>query len=178
MTYFHGHQRADDDPCEPMPPPGVTLDQLNFFTEQTDRAVRKSLRIFSRRAVAGFIVLFVAAIGNVWFASRVSHNAREAVIKSGDAVAISGCNRDFRTIETLRVLLKTAAAASASQEKKGEISHERGAAAKQFYVSQLKALKLPDCRKSDDILTDNPNKQVAVPEPLYPGSTTADPKAG
>ena len=176
MTYFHGHRREDDDPCEAPPP--VTLEQLEFFTEQTDKAVRKALAKFSRRAVLGFVVLFLASLGNVWYASHISKGARSAVVNSGYAVAIDGCNRDFRSTETLRLLLKSSRALTLQAAKSGNISRDRINESLRFYDSQLEALKLPDCRKSDDVITDDPQASIMIPEPLYPGSPGANPRAG
>lgn len=157
----------------------LTDEQRDLLAREMHRSVRKALHTYTRNAVVGFLILLAVNVF-VWRDSQAlnkeSRNKIEqaskmsdlAVVRSGRAVSIGGCNRDFRTIQTLRGVLKTSKAFNEATAKRGEISPDRLARVKVFYDQQLDALKLPDCTKSSNVLTSDNHPPIHAPEPLHP----------
>lgn len=142
------------------------LDQIGH---ETEHASKKVLKRFRKEAVAGFLIL---ALGLGIGTSANNHTnaaSRVQIVKSGQAVAVSGCNRDFRFASGLRGVLYASRDFQAGALKRGDISRDRYKLAVRFYKTQLQALPLPDCRVAKEILTDDPNAKIVVPQPLYPG---------
>lgn len=130
---------------------------------------RAHLKRYARAALAGFLILAIGIGGAIYSGDVHSNDARKAVVKSGQAVSVAGCNRDFSTITSLRGILIKSAAFQKAQHDKGKISDEDYKASRDFYRDQLAALPLPDCRLAQHTLSDDPNKPVNVPFPRYPG---------
>lgn len=145
----------------------MTSEQLEFFTGQTERAVRKALRVYSRRAIIGFIVLFLAFTANVLYSNHVASSGRDAVINSGNIVAVSGCNRDYRSAQAIRGVLIASKDFTKQAIKRGSLSPSEAIDRLNFYDTQLAKLPLPDCRQSASVLTDNPNVFRIAPHPLW-----------
>lgn len=145
----------------------MTAEQLEFFTAQTERAVYKSLRTYSRRAVIGFALLFAAFTLNVLYSNRIGADARDAVINSGNIVAVSGCNRDFRSAQAVRGVLIASKDFTQQAIKRGTLPPAEAITRLNFYDTQLANLPLPDCRKSASVLTDNPDLSRLAPHPLW-----------
>jgi len=139
-----------------------------------DREVEGALTRYVRGAIVAYVLL-VAALGYALW--RDSHDradrradsiaAREQVVNSGNAVAVQGCNRDFVTTKHLRDVLINAAAFQRAALKRGDISPAQYSRAITYYNSQLAGLPFPDCRHTLHILTDNPQRTVHIPTPLY-----------
>lgn len=151
----------------------MTFEQMEWITEQTETAVRKALRTYSRRATIGFCLLFAAFMGNLLWSNKLSSDARRAVVRSGDLIAVDGCNRDFQDRVAVRGVLIASRDFTKNAYKRLNLTPEELQLRLDFYNARLKELPLPDCRKSDDILTDDPGDAVTVPTPLYPQSTKA-----
>jgi hypothetical protein len=82
------HQRATDpEPSlhQEANKAGLTEDQLAFFTEQTRRAVVKSIRKVRRDSVAGFLVLVLGLAAAVWSFAHDADSARHAKYYDVDA---------------------------------------------------------------------------------------------
>lgn len=163
----HLHRRSDDPVVADQPPTGVTFEQLEFFTEQTERAVRKSLRTYSRRAVVGFILLFAAFMANVLYINKIADDGRHAVIKSGNIVAVDGCNRDYRSAQAVRGVLIASKDFTQQAVRRGTIPPQEALERLNFYNTQLASLPVPDCRRSAKVLTDDPNVALLPPTPLW-----------
>lgn len=149
----------------------MTEEQLAFFTEQTRIISERALKRYQRRAVAGFLILFLASMANILYSNQVSTDAREQVVKSGDIVAVSGCNRDYEDRIAVRSVLVESKAFTKQAVKEGRLTKTEGDLRLDFYNARLEALPLPDCRTADEVLTDDPDKPLRVPEPLYPASS-------
>lgn len=168
---IHFHRRQDDDPEAVAPPVGMSIEQLDFFTEQTRRAVRKATR--RDRAVnrVAYVILTVGLVLSLFVASREGAKAQEAVVDSGRAVAVEGCNRDFEDRLRFRSLLRRLKSASESAGRLNGSSQERIDRAVAFYDAELKRFTLPDCRKSANLLTSDPEDSIPNIAPYYPGAS-------
>lgn len=153
----------------------MTEEQLEFFATETNRAVRKALRRYAKPAIVGYVLLMIGVLA----AFQVNNNdrsvrrieagkSREAIVLSGRAVAVSGCNRDFKTISALRGVLIASKAFQQRQVRDGLISPETFERARKFYDTQLASLQLPDCRDSESLLTDDPDDEIPHLRPLFP----------
>ena len=152
-------------------PPTLTQEQLDLISFHTERAAAKALKSYVRRAVIGFLIL-LAGIGYAIHDQNVfTGQARESIVRSGKVVSVSGCNRDYQTISALRGVLTTAQAIQEKAFRAGDIPKSVLERSNAFYTSQLELLMLPDCRTAREILTDDPNAEIKVPEPLFPGKT-------
>jgi hypothetical protein len=156
--------------------PPMTDEQLEFFTRQTDLAVRKALRKYSRAALAGFLILMIGvgiAFHNVsTLASKVEKNAgesRSALVQSGRAVAVDGCNGRFESQSQFRDTLRRLDRSNALAYKNGTITAEQRRSAKEFYRGALGRAVLPDCRLAAKLLTDNLDEPIPSISPRYPG---------
>lgn len=174
MSHAPHQHRRHDDPNFDGPPAGLTYEQLEFFTEQTERAVQKANDFSAaadrrawRNRMTGFAILFLAFLGNVLYSNHISAESRDQVIRSGDLVAVDGCNRDFRSTTAVRGVLVASKGFIRQSVRRGALSQEEASVRLAFYDSLLDDLPLPDCRKADDVLTDDPDAQVAIPQPLY-----------
>ena len=169
--FVHFHRRRDD--CEETvtPPSGMTVEQLDYFTEQTQRAVKKATRRDRAVSRIAYIVLTVGLMVSLFIASHERAKAQDAVVESGRAVAVEGCNRDFEDRMRFRSLLKRLRAASEQAAKEGRTTEEQRQQAVAFYDQELKRFGLPDCRKSQDLLTSNPDKSIPDIAPYYPGAS-------
>lgn len=153
----------------------LTEEQLAFFTAQTEHAVNKTVRHVVRRATVGFLIL-ASGLGLALHqnAQEQGHRraagveARQAVVHSGRAVAVDGCNRDFRTISSLRGILASSISIQRRAHERGQISDAQYKLGKKFYVKQLARLRLPDCRLAEHLLTDSPSVPLPDIVPLYP----------
>lgn len=149
-------------------PQHLTQAQLDYFTEQTRLAVNKSLRKYVRGAIVGFLVLAFGFGYALHENSVTSNEGREAVVNSGKAVSVAGCNRDFRATERARGLLIRAQDATTRQHEAGKIPDDQFKEAQDFYAKELSKNPLPDCRKVEVALTDDPNAPISIPPALYP----------
>lgn len=144
---------------------------------------RSHLRRYARAATAGFVVA-VLGIGGAFYtqgqdraaADKAATAGREAIVQSGRAVSVSGCNRSFRLTDKLRGILARGQDFQREALKRGDISPETFARATAYYEQQLAELPLPDCREAEEVVTDDPNQPILVPEPLY--SQPAQPQHG
>lgn len=145
------------------------------MAEQEQRGFR-----ISNPQLAAFVILFAGFAGSLILnnnfqtqtTNKVQKQAvasRNAIVKSGDAIAVQGCNRDFNTISILRAQLKDNLNRIDALVADGTYSHRQGKEAKRSINTLLAKYRLPDCRIADDILTGNPKDKIVVPTPRYPG---------
>lgn len=130
-----------------------------------------------RPALVGYIVLGVGLVTG--FLVNEDHNqaAREAVVKSGQAVAIVGCNRDYDQAVRFRHGLRDDRRESLKQlalfVREGTLTEAQGRRAFRVTNKQtrerLDQTPLPDCRAPLSILTGDPDADIFVPDPKYPG---------
>lgn len=154
----------DDDPRKEC----LTEEQLDYFSEQTRRAVKKAVRNYSRGAILGFLIL-LGGIGVVQITqNHENQDAQKALVQSGRVVAVDGCNRDFKYVERIRSLLGRLSDANKQAYEAGGITGEQYARAQAFYKSEMARQKLPDCRRAEQVLSDDPEKPINPPTPLYP----------
>jgi hypothetical protein len=118
-------------------------------------------------ALLGFVVLTFGILGAITASSNQAKDSRNAVVQSGRAVSVAGCNRDFINARSVRGVLIAAQAQTRLNEKRGIITASQAADAQAFYDEQLARLTLPDCRKAMKIVTGDPNKTTKIPTPLY-----------
>lgn len=152
-----------------------TEDQLHYLRVSRQRAVHEALTRYIKGGMVAYVIL-VAALGYVLYADKQQSverrqdgiAARQQIVATGNAVALAGCNRDFRTITALRAVLTNAAAFQRAALRRGDITQEQFDRTVIYYRVQLKKLNLPDCRIAAHTVTDNPQRRVTLQKPLYP----------
>jgi hypothetical protein len=149
-------------------PTPMTEEQLEFFTFQTRHAVSKALRKFAAGAAIGYLILAGGVVAMYENGQSVSDSEQNAIVQSGRAVAVDSCNRDYTSRESYRGLFFRLLAVIDEQVRQGEVTKRQGEFAKRFYRGELAKLPLPDCRKAEKVITDNPDRTTRVPTPLYP----------
>lgn len=155
--------------------PTLTLEQLEFFTEQTRRAVAKAQRRGILGALIGFLILFSGSMLAYRTAVEVAEDGRANVTHASQYVSVRGCNRDFRTISEIRGIMIASQLLMEDQWRRKEISEDRYVAAKAFYGSRLERLQLPDCRVPLIVL-DKQGKRVPLPSPKFPKDAPDKPR--
>lgn len=158
-----------------MPKVPFTEEQVTWLEESRRQSVRGAVRKYRNEALVGYFVLLIGIAVVFGFQRHETHNRvqqgvaqRDAIVRSGTAVAVDGCNRDFHTIRGTRHVLEDAREFQRAQHKKGLITDEQYQRANDFYSTQLAHIPLPDCRLAEKIITQNPDKPVTVPTPLHP----------
>lgn len=164
MTFFDEFNKAHQRP------PGMTEEQLAFFTEQNRYAVTKALNRYRTASLAAFMILFIGILLALYVNSKASHAERDAIVRTGRIVAVDSCNARFRDREALRDLFVRLQSAVVQQAEKSGTSPDspRVRFAIKFYKDELDRLPLPDCRRTEQILTADPEKQTYTPTPLHP----------
>ena len=159
----HFHRRATDAAPDD-PPPGLTEEQLAFFTEQTHRAVRKATR--RDRAVnrAAYVVLVLGLIVALAIPGRQATAQRESIVASGRAVAVQGCNRDFVDRQNFRATISRLRDASRENDNAEAIG---------FYSAVLSVNPQLDCREAERLLTDDPDAKIPTIQPYFNGAPYA-----
>ena len=155
-------------------PSHLTPEQLKFFTDQTERAVHKATSRIVRRATIGFLIL-LGGLGGQYYVGQhdlearrtVAQQQRASIVRTGNAVAVSGCNRDFLSAKALRGLLMSATSEVDAAHRRGDITKTQFERAKAFYAAQLALLPLPDCRPVAHFVTSDPDKSILIPTPLH-----------
>lgn len=118
----------------------LTEEQLKFFSQQTNRVVRK----ISRRFLTGYLILLVG-IGGALFSQghdrTIAHNAnqqsKKAIVRSSKNAVVIECNRQFTELKNVQAL----------------------------FPSLTRVIKLPDCRMDAAQITDDPDK---IPQRVVP----------
>ncbi len=155
--------------------PPMTEEQLEWISEQTERATRKALRHWARRATVGFVVL-AAGIGAAFYNDASNEDAqqtrnaeaRKTIVDSGRAIAVEACNRDYRTTVELRAILDRAARVQKANFNEGTINRRTWDRLDAHLTKALIRLRVPDCREAREVLTQNPDERIIIPAPLYP----------
>jgi len=155
----------------------MTQEQLEFFTEQTERAAEKASKrgyeAALKQARLGFALLLIG-IGAVFYLNQKDDaDARTAIVDSGRAVSVSGCNRDYEDRVKFVELLLRGKAAVLMAHKTGQQTEAQRDRGLEFYDRQLKDYTLIDCRKSEDVVSDDPDAVADAPAPYWPGEITA-----
>lgn len=158
----------------------LTEDQLALVSTWIKRAAKTAADRVIRRAVLGFMILLVGIGVSLYVNNHDAANARKATVNSGRAVAVDGCNRDFRDKDDFRGLLLRLKVANDSSFRTNKVAFKAGKitpqayaslvrghdAAVKFYTDSLNDQKYPNCGKARSIVTDDPSKTVVVPYPL------------
>lgn len=151
--------------------PGMTEEQLDYFSEQTNRAVKSALRRYVRGALVGFAILFAGVSYAVVDGRVQSDGARHAIVVSGRNVATDSCNARFRQQQVLRRIVRSNKPTIRQYVKDGTLTPAQGRRALNETAATVAKLKLPDCRVVASVLTDDPSKlKPNQPPPLYEGS--------
>lgn len=170
----HLHRRADDfQATEGTPPAPLTEEQLHWIEQQTIAAAEKAGKYVWKRAIWGFVVFVVALILVAGYNNHQNTVSRDAIVQSGQAVAVDGCNRDYQDRVQFRGLLERLKEASKVSYQSGRTTKDQYDTAVDFYDDQLKKFALPDCRDAENLLTSDPNKDLPVIKPYYQGNPDA-----
>lgn len=146
----------------------LTEEQLNLIGAETQHAAAKVLKRYSLSAVVGFLILLGTNVFVWGTAQNLNQESRDAIVVSGKVVSIEGCNRDFQTISALRGVLTAAQRQGEKAADAGDISPAQLERSRDFYDTQLKKLRLPDCKVAGEILTADKDELPRVPTPLRP----------
>ncbi len=139
---------------------------------------REAFNAYRRNAVIGFLILLFGLGFVQWDNNKTAANARKdiaaqsvqadrAIVKSGRAVSVAGCNRDFDTIASLRKQIRIGLRRIDRLEADGTYTKAQADAGREAQTRFLREYKLPDCRSALDIVTDNPRKLGPTPPPKY-----------
>jgi hypothetical protein len=137
-------------------------------TTPAQKAAESALAKYRRQSVIGFAVLFVGLIVAVYTGDKANDEGRKAVVDSGQATAISSCNRDFTQTEEFRNIVARSKCQMQGAVNRGDASEEGADEQLQALDDARKDLTLPDCRKAGENLTSDPDDVIRIPEPLYP----------
>lgn len=137
----------------------LTIEERAQIHLDSRNEARKEVRAYRRNAVIGFVILLISIAGVRLADTRGLNAHRNAVVKSGNAVAVKSCNRDFRNSLKQRVALERVQ----DRDEDGPVITE---AERQRQIERL--TPLPDCR-SATTLTDEPTKKIVIPRPLHEG---------
>lgn len=156
--------------------------ELAEIRQESKAGTAKALAGYVKGALVGFLLLlFGVGYGlhnntNVAKAGRTGlAQQQRAIVLSGQAVSVEGCNRDFRTGQQQIKFYSRARFTNLRNYKQSKLTYKQYRVGDKFYSDAIADVILPDCRKVKDILTlDTPNKPVRVQTPLYPGSPLAD----
>lgn len=122
---------------------------------------------FKNEVAVGYIILFLGVLGAYWVDYGHNRDAREAIVASGNAVAVEGCNRDFDNakarIESARLSLEQLEA----NRRRGIVEDEDYRRTKRAYMRLIASIKVPDCRDVVNVITDEPTAYDGTPAPKY-----------
>lgn len=129
-----------------------------------------SFRAFFRLRpfLLGYLILALGTGAMYINGQQSATAARSAIIESGRAITVEGCNRDFRLITSVRQILVDAQAITRERQAIDVQTADRLRQAEAFYERQLSNLKLPDCKAAMETLNDDPNESTRIPAPLRP----------
>src|SRR3954470_19503231 len=167
----HNRRRYDTDGPRPS---GISEEEVAYYSAVRRRDIRSALRHYTYRAMVGYVILFLAAIGNVYYARSKGDQARNAIVRSGNAVAVAGCNRDFVDREKFRALLRRLKRSTDESFKSGRVTAVQHENAVKFYVDELANYPSIDCRRSTHTISDDPLGHFRSPPPCWSGADTAN----
>lgn len=151
-----------------------TQEQIEWLAEREaalsglhEKRERAHFHRFRNAALTGFLILVVGLGASFYTQGQDNADGRTAIVQSGRAVSVDGCNRDFVTTERFRNLLLRGQAAQKRALAEGDITQRQYDLGTKFYARELRLTPLPDCRESLEVVTDDPEAEVTVPEPLY-----------
>ncbi len=139
-----------------------------YSESQLRDAVGVATKRTLRRAALGYFVLMAGVAGTYWNGQTVSKSERDAIVNTGKVVTVAGCNRDFVLITSVLGILSASQAQVELAEKRGVLTAPEAAARVAFFSEQIDKLRLPDCRRSVQILSTDPGRKASVPTPLHP----------
>lgn len=153
----------------------LTEDQLKQLDRKAERAAQRVLRRYRRSAMLGFAILLLGGVTERLISADDAHDARQSIVTSGNAIAVAGCNRDFRTAVGVQSILRNALANQERRFREGQVSKREIEVIRKISREQLKAYPLPDCRPAASSVTQDVDNggMTKVPHPFYPG----DPRA-
>lgn len=148
-----------------------TIEEVRKLAAAEAKATARAENAKQRRnAIIGYVILLVAVVGVFFVSQKDATDARDAIVTSGKVVSVEGCNSDFETIEKVRGVFTRAIVSAKRQERAGVTDEVQRDAAIAYYEQQLAEFTLPDCRKTEKIITDDPRKaKYPPPYPRYEG---------
>jgi hypothetical protein len=147
----------------------MTREQLQWVEEQVRHAADKAAKRTQRRALVGFLTLLFGLLAAIWIGGNQADSARKAIVDTGRIVSVSGCNRDYEDRVAVRKVLIASKDFTKNAFERLNLTPEELQLRLDFYDDQLADLPLPDCRQARNVVSDDPTKVPAFPEPLYPG---------
>lgn len=153
----------------PPTPPVVPL--TSGQQRYLDERIATALRGYVRKATAGFVILTIGLVTGFTINENHAQDSREAVVKSAQAAAVLGCNRDFGQAQRERQNIRDDAAQIGLFVKEGTITQAQGERAHERSKEKIANTPIPDCRTPLSILTSDPDDPIVIPVPLYPDHT-------
>lgn len=118
--------------------------------------------------LVGYAILAAGVISGFVVNQNANERGREAVVKSGQAVATLSCNRDFNQTSELRTIINSGRDNIELLVQEGTLTREQADRSLDESDKALDRLPLPDCRHAADQLTSDPDEDIKVPTPLHP----------
>lgn len=161
-------------PTEGPPHSGAPLSVEQRAQVALDRRpdIRRAVRKYRNSATIAFTLLFMGLLATSYIAVREGSDDGDAIVDSGNRVAVTSCNSDYITILTLREEFKKEIPSFDLFVAEGTITTAQGERLKDRTRETLRVFTLPDCRSAAKAVTKNTDSSV-LPEPLYPGSEAA-----
>lgn len=144
-----------------------TKEQLDWISNEVRHSANKVLRNWVIGGTIAFVLILIGLI--VAFHVDAQHNeeSRKAIVNSGRAVSVAGCNRDYDSIQKLRGIIIASRPQLKTYYEEGSLTRAQYLRALDNIQKQLKDYPLPDCRRSLKVLTDDEDATVVIPEPKY-----------
>lgn len=136
--------------------------------EYVNERVDQVLRSYRRQAIIGFLILLIGVAAAFYRGQTLANDSRDAIVDSGDVVAVSGCNRDYETIDALRDQLEVSLDRIDQLEADGTYTKAQASAGRESTHQFLDKYQLPDCRPVSSILSSDPDGRFTVPPARYP----------
>ncbi len=138
-------------------PNDLTPEQRALIHLDARMEARHTLRKYRNSAIVGFLILAIGMGASQVANNHAAADGRARIVDSGNAVAVTGCNRDFNTSLRQRQALYRQPDRSNGQPLTPEQRDQ--------IIRQL--TPLPDCRQARNVVTDT--KERRVPKALHEG---------
>lgn len=147
----------------------LTAEQAKQIDRKAERAAQKVLRNYRRSATVGFVLLLLVAGGERYIAADAASDARKAISRSANFVAVQGCNRDFKDRAKLHAIMRRGRDSLKQFVSEGTITQAQYEREVKRSKQEIRNFPLPDCRPLAQSISDNPEaNHHKPPKALYP----------
>lgn len=133
--------------------------------EATERAARKALKRYVVASAVGYLFLLFGIGYAIYYSGHSADEARSSIVNSGRAVSVSGCNRDYDTISILRSEIAKGRKTLRQYYDEGLLTRAQYRRGIRSTRRILKRYTVPDCYAAKQVITDDPDAVIVIPEP-------------